>query len=104
MPALRGSDGRCQDHVARRTGQRRRQDDRFTTGSATFVDDIKLPRMLHVAILRSPHAHARVVRIDAEKARRLSGVAAVITGEDARRLTQPLPSLIPTPESVRTYC
>jgi 2-furoyl-CoA dehydrogenase large subunit len=82
----------------------RREDDRLTTGAATFVDDIKLPRMLHAAILRSPHAHARILALDAEPARRMPGVLAVLTGEDARRVSRPLPSLIPLPVSVPAYC
>src|SRR4029453_9180456 len=47
---------------------------------------------LHAAVLRSPHAHARIVRIDTSRARALPGVVAVITGEDARALTNPLPA------------
>ena len=49
---------------------RRREDFRLLTGQATFTDDIKLPQMLHAAILRSPHAHARLTAIDATRARR----------------------------------
>ena len=47
-----------------------------------FVSDIKLPRMLHGRILRSPHPHARILHIDTSKARRLPGVKAVVTSED----------------------
>ena len=47
---------------------RRREDFRLLTGKATFTDDIKLPQMLHAAILRSPHAHARITSIDAARA------------------------------------
>jgi len=46
---------------------------RLTQGRANYVDDLELPRMLHVVYLRSPHAHARIVRIDAEAARRMPG-------------------------------
>src|SRR5262249_35996841 len=46
-----------------------------------FTDDVILPRLLHVAFLRSPHAHARIVAIDAAEAAALPGVAAVVTGE-----------------------
>ncbi|MCC7410834.1 MAG: xanthine dehydrogenase family protein molybdopterin-binding subunit [Gammaproteobacteria bacterium] len=52
------------------------------TGRAQFGDDIHLPGMLHGKVLRSPHAHARIRRIDAERARALPGVRAVITGAD----------------------
>jgi CO/xanthine dehydrogenase Mo-binding subunit len=51
----------------------------IVTGSARFIDDIKMPGMLHAKVLRSPHAHAEIKRIDTEKAERLSGVKAVLT-------------------------
>lgn len=51
-------------------------------GITRYTDDIKLPRMLHAKILRSPHAHARIHAIDASEALALDGVAAVITGSD----------------------
>src|SRR5215831_18059104 len=46
---------------------RRREDVRFLTGKATFVDDIKLPHMLYAAILRSTHAHARITAIETSR-------------------------------------
>lgn len=52
------------------------------TGRACFTDDLAFPRMLHAKIVRSPHAHARIVRIDTERARALPGVHAIITGAD----------------------
>ena len=52
------------------------------TGQTRFADDMALPRMAHGKLLRSPHAHARIVRIDTTRARRLPGVYAVITGRD----------------------
>ncbi len=52
------------------------------TGSATYADDISLPGMLHGKLLRSPHAHAKILNIDTSKAERLPGVKAVITGKD----------------------
>ena len=52
-------------------------------GQAQFTTDVKLPRMLHAKILRSPHAHARIVKIDTSKAEKLTGVRAVVTGKDA---------------------
>src|ERR671918_1792008 len=60
---------------------RRKEDDRLIRGKGTFVDDVKLPGMLHMAILRSPFAHASINRIDTSKASALPGVVAVITGE-----------------------
>ncbi|HVA89943.1 MAG TPA: xanthine dehydrogenase family protein molybdopterin-binding subunit, partial [Chloroflexota bacterium] len=61
---------------------RRREDPRLITGSSTYVDDITLPGMLFMAILRSPYPHARLTEIDAAAARALPGVALVVTGED----------------------
>ncbi len=52
------------------------------TGRALHVGNIELPRQLHVAMLRSPHAHARIVRIDKVRAEASPGVAAVLTGAD----------------------
>jgi len=53
-----------------------------TTGEGLYTDDIKLPGMLICKILRSPHAHARVKKVDSKKAETLSGVKAVLTGAD----------------------
>jgi CO/xanthine dehydrogenase Mo-binding subunit len=53
------------------------------TGKAIFGDDVQLPGMLHGKILRSPHAHARILRLDTSKAERLPGVKAVVTAKDA---------------------
>lgn len=59
----------------------RKEDDRFIRGKGTYVDDITLPNMLHMALLRSPLAHARVGSIIVERAQALPGVVAVVTGE-----------------------
>jgi carbon-monoxide dehydrogenase large subunit len=61
---------------------RRREDPRLITGTATYVDDIKMPGMLYAAILRSPHAAARIKSIDISKAKALKGVHAVFVGKD----------------------
>jgi len=60
----------------------RKEDARFIRGQGTFVDDIRLPGMLHGAILRSPVAHARIVSVDASAARAHPNVEAVLTGSD----------------------
>lgn len=52
------------------------------TGQARYTADLTLPRMLYGKVLRSPHAHARILNIDASKAERLRGVKAVVTGRD----------------------
>ncbi len=60
---------------------RRKEDDRFIRGRGNYVDDIKLPGMLHMAILRSPYAHATIDSIDTSAAAAVPGVVAVVTGE-----------------------
>ncbi|MGH3105277.1 MAG: xanthine dehydrogenase family protein molybdopterin-binding subunit, partial [Gaiellaceae bacterium] len=60
---------------------KRKEDARFLQGRGTYVDDVVLPRMLHMAILRSPFAHARIRSIDTSRAQELDGVVAVVTGE-----------------------
>ncbi len=60
---------------------KRKEDDRLVVGRGTFVEDVVLPNMLHMAVLRSPYAHARIVKIDASAAEALPGVVAVVTGE-----------------------
>lgn len=52
------------------------------TGEAQYAGDLRVPGMLYGRVLRSPYAHARIKRIDAERARRLEGVRAILTGED----------------------
>src|SRR6266536_6619504 len=61
---------------------KRKEDPRFLRGKGNYVDDVKLPGMLYLDIVRSPYAHARIKRIDAEKALAIPGVLAVITGKD----------------------
>ena len=69
----------------------RKEDARFLTGRATYLDDIKRPGMLHAAILRSPHAHARIISIDTKEALSMPGVSAVITYNDLPASIQPIP-------------
>src|SRR5260370_20326909 len=64
---------------------KRREAPRLITGQATYVDDIKLLGMLHMAVLRSPYGHARINSINAESARQHPGVVAVYTAEDLKR-------------------
>ena len=52
------------------------------TGQTRFADDLSLPRMLYCKLLRSPHPHARIVRVDTSKAAALEGVIATLTGAD----------------------
>jgi carbon-monoxide dehydrogenase large subunit len=60
----------------------RKEDPALLTGHTNFTDDIRLPGMLHMALLRSPYAHARITNIDASAAREQPGVVAVFTDED----------------------
>src|SRR2546425_7275268 len=60
---------------------KRKEDDRFIQGGGQYIEDISLPGMLHLALLRSPLPHARIVNIDASAAEQLPGVVAVVTGE-----------------------
>ncbi|HKU94591.1 MAG TPA: xanthine dehydrogenase family protein molybdopterin-binding subunit, partial [Vineibacter sp.] len=61
---------------------RRREDRRLLIGKGRYVDDIRVPGMLHVAILRSPHAHAAIPAVDVAAARAVPGVRIVLTGAD----------------------
>src|SRR5947209_2871909 len=69
---------------------KRVEDPRLLTGAARYLDDLKLPGMAHVAILRSPFAHARIRAIDTSRAASHPGVVAVFTGRDFEQLN-PLP-------------
>src|SRR6266568_538192 len=85
---------------------KRSEDPRILTGAGRYVDDIKLPGMLHAAFVRSPMAHARVLSVDASAAVALPGVVAVITGAELEAMTVPGPDALmalmgwagPTPE------
>ncbi|HUJ75168.1 MAG TPA: xanthine dehydrogenase family protein molybdopterin-binding subunit, partial [bacterium] len=67
-------------------GQRikRKEDPRFITGTGKYTDDIKLAGMLHMALVRSDRAHARIKKVDVSKAKSMPGVVAVYTGEDLK--------------------
>ena len=68
---------------------KRKEDPRLLTGDGHFVDDIQFANLKHAAILRSPHAHARIRGIDTSKAEKLAGVLAVITGKDVEKIAAP---------------
>ncbi|SFF94377.1 xanthine dehydrogenase family protein molybdopterin-binding subunit [Blastococcus tunisiensis] len=70
----------------------RRDGDLLLTGRAEFLDDIVVPGVLRAAILRSPHPHARIVRVDASAAATARGVRAVLTPQDTNALAAPLPA------------
>jgi carbon-monoxide dehydrogenase large subunit len=76
---------------------KRREDPRLITGRATYTDDLRFPGLTHARIVRSPHAHARIKRVDVDAARRHPGVVAVFTGKDLQGVINPIPTawLIP---------
>src|SRR5436190_2494461 len=73
----------------------RNEDPRLLRGKGSFVDDIDLPNMLHAAVLRSPHAQARITSIDPSAARELPGVHLVLTASDLGEVLEPSPLLVP---------
>jgi aerobic carbon-monoxide dehydrogenase large subunit len=73
---------------------KRREDQRFLTGRGGYLDDLAFDNPAHAIVLRSPHAHARIARIDTNAARGLPGVQAVLTAADAR--ADGLKPLLPT--------
>src|SRR5580692_8328408 len=77
----------------------RLEDPALLSGRGRFVDDLKLPGMLHACFVRSPHAHAKLGAIDSKIALIMAGVHAVITAADLpeRMRSNPLPMLLPNP-------
>ncbi len=82
----------------------RKEDARLLAGRGAYLDDLARPGQLHAAMLRSPHAHARIVRIDTRAAAAMPGVHAVLTGAETARRSGPIRPLIPTRVPVRDYC
>src|SRR5262250_2359440 len=70
---------------------KRKEDPRLITGTSQYVADIAMTGLLHVAFVRSPHAHARIRGIDGSAAMRRPGVVAVVTGRDLKPHCVPLP-------------
>ncbi|HJS59183.1 MAG TPA: molybdopterin cofactor-binding domain-containing protein [Vicinamibacteria bacterium] len=66
------------------SGIKRREDPRLITGQAKYTDDFTLPGMAHLAVVRSPYAHARIKKVDASRARAMAGVVAVFTGQEMK--------------------
>jgi aerobic carbon-monoxide dehydrogenase large subunit len=83
---------------------RRKEDARLVTGHGRYVSDLQLPRMRHVAFLRSPYGHARIMGTDVVAAQSMPGVHGVFTGEDfasvALRAQSALPSYIETDQPI----
>lgn len=79
--------GQLPTSTVRYVGQHvnRVEDPALVSGTVQFIDNLSLPGMLHCAILRSPHPHARILKVDARAAEALEGVVAVLTPEDVKR-------------------
>ena len=75
---------------------KRKEDQRLISGRGQFVDDVRSQTALHMAILRSPHAHAIIKKIDTNRALEHEGVFAVLTGEEISREYKPLRPRVPT--------
>ena len=84
-------------------GQRvkRREDPRLIQGRGTYVDDVKLAGLQHLAFKRSDVPHGRILAVDTRAAEALDGVEAVFTGAQIAELVGPLPSLLPFPAPER---
>ncbi len=78
---------------------KRREDPRLITGHGQFTDDVQLPGMLYAAILRSPHAHAKILDIRLEDALQLAGVVAIYTGKDLKGRLGTIPTAWLPPNS-----
>ena len=79
------------------TRVKRREDPRLIQGRATYVDDVKLPGLQHVAFKRSDIAHGKIVSIDTTAAEKMDGVEAVFTGGQMAELLKPMPIGTPFP-------
>jgi 2-furoyl-CoA dehydrogenase large subunit len=80
------------------TKTRRKEDASLLSGRGRYADDLPVPvRTLYAHVVRSPHAHADIARIDARRALAHDGVWAVLTGEDVRNLSDPFLAPVKTP-------
>ncbi len=83
----------------------RKEDKRLITGQGLFVDDYQPGGSLHMCLVRSPYAHARILDIDVSKAEALPGVICTITGKEVAELTQPFIQLGSEPSAlIQDFC
>jgi aerobic carbon-monoxide dehydrogenase large subunit len=82
------------------TARRRKEDARLITGRTRWTDNIALPGMLHLAILRSPYAHARITSVDVAPALQVTGVIAAFSGADVKDIQGGLPCAWPVTEDI----
>jgi carbon-monoxide dehydrogenase large subunit len=78
---------------------RRREDPRLITGTATYTDDLTLPGLCYAVFVRSPHAHARIRRVDTARAASAPGVISILTGADIEGTVNPIPCAWLVPNS-----
>src|SRR5438034_3148445 len=90
------ADTNTMPYIGRR--MKRVEDPRLIKGLGTYVDDIRLPGLIHAALVRSPHAHARVVRIETAAAKAIRGVIAVLTGADVNASCGAIPCAAAIPD------
>ncbi|AKA49200.1 hypothetical protein IX51_08900 [uncultured archaeon] len=86
------------------TSLRRVEDKRLLTGNTNFVEDLRVADTVFVAILRSPYAHARLLKVDVSRVRKMEGVIEVATGDDALKYSQPLPPYAISKFPSEEYC
>ncbi len=83
-------------------GLKRKEDARLVAGRGRYLDDLRVPRMLHLGVVRSPYAHARILKVDRAEASRCAGVVEIFTVEDLPELASSVPPLVPAPH-LRAY-
>jgi CO/xanthine dehydrogenase Mo-binding subunit len=83
---------------------KRLEDRRLLLGDTAFVDDLEMAGLLYIAILRSPYGHAKLLRVDLDRALRMPGVIAAIEGEEAMRLSRTIPSYANASLKPEEYC
>src|SRR5690242_21208973 len=80
MTSARSDSAHADTHVGR--AMRRREDPPLLRGQGRFLDDVRVDGVAHVVFVRSPHAHARLVALDVDAARKAPGIIAVLTGSE----------------------
>ena len=97
IPASRQTEAPKPEYSWIGKSMKRVEDPRLLTGHGKYADDVVLANMAHAAVLRSPHAHAKIISIDTSAAAALPGVLAVMTGADVAAVTGPLPTFSSPP-------
>ncbi len=83
----------------------RKEEQRHVRGRGKFIDDFKLPGMVHMCLVRSPYAHARITRVDVSEAEQHPGVICTLTGAEIAKLTTPYIEIGPDPSArIQDYC